>query len=75
MTCDAWEEALEKVGPMIAAASVVVLELYDREQNGGPPATRNPGGYFRTYVRKIAADEIDWRARLGRTDDGGHIYA
>ena len=33
MTRDAWEEALEKVGPMIAAAAfVVVLELYDRDQ-------------------------------------------
>lgn len=59
MSRGAWEEALEKVGPTIAdAALVVVLELCGREQNGGPRATRNPGGYFRAYVSKIAADRL-----------------
>ena len=61
MTRDAWEEALEKVGPMIAAAAfLVVLELYDRDQ-------RHPQSWW-LFPRLCAQDsrrQIDMAGEIG----------
>jgi replication initiation protein RepC len=55
----AWEEAREKLGPVMAAAAFfVVLQIYDRDQ-AGDDKIKNPGGYFRSYIRMIAEGRID----------------
>jgi replication initiation protein RepC len=55
----AWDEAVEKIGPMRAAAAFfVVLEIYSADQ-AGPMKIKNPGGYYRNYVRMIERGQID----------------
>ncbi|MER9496321.1 replication initiation protein RepC, partial [Mesorhizobium sp. M0320] len=50
----AWDEAREKLGPVMAAAAfMIVLQRYDRDQ-AGSQQIKNPGGYFRAYMRMIA---------------------
>lgn len=56
----AWQEAVDKLGPIVAAAAFfVVLQAYDRDQSVGQRKIKNAGGYFRSYVRMIAGGQID----------------
>lgn len=62
----AWEEACENLGPTTAAvAFFVVLQLYSSSVATAKPIL-NPGGYYRAYVRKIGAKEIDVVAEIER---------
>ncbi|MBA8881762.1 plasmid replication protein RepC [Phyllobacterium myrsinacearum] len=55
----AWDEAMEKIGPLRASAAFfVVLEIYSADQSG-EMKIKNPGGYFRNYVRMIESGQID----------------
>lgn len=55
----AWDEAVEKLGPVMAAAAfMVVLQRYDRDQ-AASGTIKNPGGYFRAYIRMIAEGRVD----------------
>lgn len=55
----AWEESIEAIGSYRAAAAFfVVLEIYCVDQRD-KQAIKNFGGYFRNYVRMIAAGSVD----------------
>lgn len=55
----AWHEACEKLGLVPAAAAFfVVLQLYDEDQHSAQ-RIKNPGGYFRAYIRRIADGSIN----------------
>jgi replication initiation protein RepC len=63
----AWKEAVEEIGALKAAISVIyVLQLYedDLASNGGEGRIRNPGGYFRAFVRMVAARKINLEVDL-----------
>jgi replication initiation protein RepC len=63
----AWKEAVEEIGALKAAVSVIyVLQLYEDDQasNGGEGRIRNPGGYFRAFVRMVAARKINLEVDL-----------
>lgn len=52
----AWFETEEKIGPVMTAAAVmVVLQIYC----DNPSKITNPGGFMRSYARKIVSGEID----------------
>ncbi|RWI35453.1 plasmid replication protein RepC [Mesorhizobium sp.] len=60
----AWDEAREKLGPVMAAAAfMIVLQRYDRDQ-AGAQQIKNPGGYFRSYIRMIADGRVDLREEI-----------
>lgn len=60
----AWEEACEKLGPVMAGATFfVVLQIYDADQKG-VPRIKNFGGYFRAYARRVADGLIDLPAEI-----------
>lgn len=55
----AWDEATEKIGlEKAAAAFFVVLEIYSADQRG-EFKIKNPGGYYRSYIRMIADGKIE----------------
>ncbi|MBL0407411.1 replication protein C [Microvirga aerilata] len=63
----AWAEAVEEVGPVRAAISVIyVLQLYedDLAKNGGESRIKNPGGYFRALTRMVKSGKIDLAVEL-----------
>ncbi len=61
----AWEEAVEAVGALRAAAAVIyVLQLYDDDVSSGRNRIRNAGGYFRSLVRRVGRGELDLQAEL-----------
>jgi replication initiation protein RepC len=43
---------------MAAAAFMVMLQRLDRDQ-AGAQTIKNPGGYYRAYVRMIAEGRVD----------------
>lgn len=50
----AWNEALEEIGPLpAAAAAAFVLQLHVDDATSGRNQIRNPGGYFRALIRAI----------------------
>lgn len=55
----AWTEAVDKLGP-VAAGAVFFLTLQhlcdDQKRKG---SLRNYGGYFRSFMRRVAAGEVD----------------
>jgi replication initiation protein RepC len=56
----AWSEAVERVGPAVAAVAVIyVLQLHENDVAAGTERIRNPGGYFRALVRMIADGKFD----------------
>lgn len=55
----AWHEARDKLGPPAAATSFfAALEHYCRDQDQAQKI-RNFGGFFRSYMRRVAEGEID----------------
>ncbi|AMB48226.1 replication protein C (plasmid) [Methylobacterium sp. AMS5] len=62
----AWSEACEALGPLHAAALVVmVAQLHDDEASGRRKSEiRNPGGYFRHLVRLCAEGRYSVAAEL-----------
>jgi replication initiation protein RepC len=57
-----WNEAVETLGPVRAAAAVcLVLQLYE---NDAGRRIHNPGGYLRAVVRMISDGRMDLRAEL-----------
>jgi replication initiation protein RepC len=60
-----WEEAVEAVGSLRAAAAVIyVLQLHEDDILSGRNRIQNAGGLFRSIVRGIARGGIDLQAEL-----------
>ena len=58
---------MEEIGALKAAISVIyVRQLYEDDQasHGGEGRIRNPGGYFRAFVRMVAAHKINLEVDL-----------
>jgi replication initiation protein RepC len=61
----AWNEAVSEIGPVGAAAAVIyVLQLYDDDVASGAQKIRNPGGYFRAFVRMVSSGKINLEVEL-----------
>ena len=54
-------------GQATAAAIVfVVAEIYERDVTNGTARIKNPGGYFRSFVRMMAEGRISLASELRR---------
>jgi replication initiation protein RepC len=61
----AWNEAVAEIGPVGAATAVIyVLQLYDDDVSSGTQKIRNPGGYFRAFVRMVKSGKINLEVEL-----------
>jgi replication initiation protein RepC len=61
----AWNEAVADIGPVGAAAAVIyVLQLYDDDVSSGTQRIRNPGGYFRAFVRMVKSGKVNLEVEL-----------
>jgi replication initiation protein RepC len=57
---DAWDEALRAVGKVAAAILVLyTLQLHEDDLRSGLFKIKNPGGLFRSLVRKVQTNEMD----------------
>jgi replication initiation protein RepC len=54
----AWREAVESIGPVAAAAAVALVIQQDLDGQKSGRIIKSPGGYYRAYVRKVAAGQI-----------------
>ena len=61
----AWNEAVAEIGPVGAAMAVIyVLQLYEDDVSSGAQKIRNPGGYFRAFVRMVSSGKINLEVEL-----------
>jgi replication initiation protein RepC len=61
----AWNEAVAEIGPVGAAVAVIyVMQLYDDDVSSGSQKIRNPGGYFRAFVRMVKSGRINLEVEL-----------
>ena len=61
----AWNEAVAEIGPVGAATAVIyVLQLYEDDVSSGAQKIRNPGGYFRAFVRMVSSGKINLAVEL-----------
>ncbi|OCP22023.1 MULTISPECIES: replication initiation protein RepC [unclassified Ensifer] len=54
----AWQEARELLGGRAGAVFMVALQFYELDQRG-KATIKNFGGFFRSYVRRVAQNEVD----------------
>lgn len=54
----AWREAVDLIGPVAAAAAVALVIQQDLDGQRSGRIIKSPGGYYRAYVRKVAAGQI-----------------
>lgn len=59
----AWSEALGSLGLQAGVAFFVTLQHYDRDQ-ARKAQIKNFGGYFRAFVRKVAAGQLDLKQEI-----------
>lgn len=60
-----WDEAVQKLGPINAAATVcLVFQLYNEDVASPEPRIRNPGGYLRAMVRMFVEGRSNVRYEL-----------
>lgn len=62
----AWEEAVEKIGPVAAAAAMALVIQHDLDGQKSGKMIKSPGGYFRTYTRLVAEGRIDLVEEIAR---------
>lgn len=55
----AWFEAIEKLGPVAAAATFFICLQYYEDDRKRKSAIRNFGGFFRSFTRRVADKQID----------------
>jgi len=62
----AWREAVEAIGPVAAAAALALVMQQDIDGQKSGVIIKSPGGYYRNYVRKVAAGQIRLEVEIER---------